>query len=151
MTGRLIGIARRERKRAPMEELQRALIETDAGLKGDSRTRFRNRGVTIMAREAWEAALADLADADILPWTLRRANLLVEQVELPREPGHLIQVGGALLRITGETDPCNRMEEQHAGLQAALAPDWRGGVTCRVVQGGEVTLGDQVRIVEEPA
>ena len=53
--------------------------------------------------------------------------------------------------ITDETDPCNRMEEQHAGLQAALGPDWRGGVTCRVVQGGEVTLGDQVRIVEEPA
>ncbi len=151
MTGRLIGIARRERKRAPMEELQRTLIETDAGLEGDSRARFRNRGVTVMAREAWEAALADLSDADALPWTLRRANLLVEQIKLPRELGKLIQVGGALLRITDETDPCNRMEEQHAGLQAALGPDWRGGVTCRVVQGGEVTLGDQVRIVEEPA
>ena len=151
MTGRLIGIARRERKRAPMEELQRAQIEADAGLEGDSRARFRNRGVTVMAREAWEAALADLGDADDLPWTLRRANFLVEQIELPREPGGLIQVGSALLRITGETDPCERMEEQHAGLQAALVPDWRGGVTCRVIRGGEVALGDEVAVVEEPA
>lgn len=151
MTGRLIGIARRERKRAPMEELQRARIEADAGLEGDSRARFRNRGVTLIAREAWEAALADLGAADALPWTLRRANLLVEQLELPRKRGRLIQVGGALLRITGETDPCNRMEEQRKGLQAALAPDWRGGVTCRVVRGAEVALGDQVAIVDEPA
>jgi MOSC domain-containing protein YiiM len=151
MTGRLIGIARRDRKRAPMEELDRVLVEDDAGLEGDYRGRFPNRGVTVIAREAWEAALADLDDANELPWTLRRANLLVEQIELPREPGHLIQVGGALLRITGETDPCGRMEEQRKGLMAALTPDWRGGITCVVVQGGEVALGDQVKIVEEPA
>jgi len=151
MTGRLIGIARRDRKRAPMEEIDRVRLEADAGLEGDYRGRFRNRGVTVLAREAWEAALADLDDADNLPWTLRRANLLVKDIDLPREGGGLLQVGGALLRITGETDPCKRMEEQHAGLQAALTPDWRGGVTCRVVRGGEVALGDQAKLVDETA
>jgi MOSC domain-containing protein YiiM len=149
MTGRLIGIAKRERKRAPMQEVQQARIEADGGLEGDSRARFRNRGVTVMTRESWEAALADLGQAEALPWTLRRANLLVEQIDLPREKNKHIRVGGTLLQITGETDPCERMEEQHAGLEAALAPDWRGGVTCRVIRGGEVAIGDQVALVEE--
>ena len=148
MTGRLIGIARRDAKRAPMEELERVRIEAGGGLDGDWRARLRNRGVTVIAREAWEAALVDLGDAGDLPWTTRRANLLVENVDLPREPGRLLQVGGVVLRITGETDPCKRMEEQRAGLLAALTPDWRGGVTCYVVEGNDVALGDDVAVVD---
>jgi hypothetical protein len=35
MAGRLIGIARRDRSRAPMETLQLAEISTEAGLAGD--------------------------------------------------------------------------------------------------------------------
>ena len=35
------------------------------------------------------------------------------------------------LEVTGETDPCERMEEIQPGLFQALAPGWRGGVTCR--------------------
>jgi MOSC domain-containing protein YiiM len=36
------------------------------------------------------------------------------------------------------------MEEQCPGLRAALQPDWRGGVSCTVLQGGTVTIGDAV-------
>jgi acetolactate synthase-1/3 small subunit len=32
-----------------------------------------------------------------------------------------------VLEITGEADPCRRMEQQFAGLQNALTPDARGG------------------------
>jgi len=39
------------------------------------------------------------------------------------------------------------MEEQAAGLRAALAPDWRGGVTCSVVKDGTVEVGDCVNFV----
>ena len=45
-----------------------------------------------------------------------------------------------------ETDPCSRMDEQHAGLRDALTPDWRGGVCCRVIAGGNVAVGDEVRL-----
>ena len=36
-----------------------------------------------------------------------------------------------------------------AGLQDALAPEWRGGVTCTVVQGGAIKIGDSVRVEAE--
>jgi MOSC domain-containing protein YiiM len=38
------------------------------------------------------------------------------------------------------------MEEQHPGLKAALQPDWRGGVSCTVITGGPVSLGDEVEL-----
>ena len=81
-----------------------------------------------------------------LPWTVRRANLLVECVELPRQAGGVIEIGPVRLEVMVETDPCSRMDEQCPGLREALLPDWRGGVCCRVLDGGRVALGDSVRV-----
>ena len=33
------------------------------------------------------------------------------------------------------------------GLTAALAPDWRGGVTCQVIEAGAVRVGDDVLLL----
>jgi MOSC domain-containing protein YiiM len=38
------------------------------------------------------------------------------------------------------------MERAQAGLYNALKPEWRGGVCCRVVQGGDIAAGDPVSI-----
>jgi MOSC domain-containing protein YiiM len=38
------------------------------------------------------------------------------------------------------------MEKARTGLKAALTPDWRGGVCCNVVSGGNVRVGDPVFI-----
>ncbi len=154
MTGRLIGIARRAKKRAPMETLARAHISTAAGLVGDSRgAKFMSRQITVMAREDWEAALLALAsDTDLppLPWTTRRANLYIEGVRLPRAKGAIIRIGNVLLEVTGQTNPCHRMEELHPGLLSALHPEWRGGVTCRVREGADIQIGDRIEIVHAP-
>jgi MOSC domain-containing protein YiiM len=153
-TGRLIGIARRAGRRAPMEELTGGSITREAGLVGDSRgAKFKSRQITVLAREDWEAALLDLSDLmgpPDLPWTVRRANLLVEGLRLPRAKGGVLQIGPVVLEITGQTNPCHRMDEAHRGLLSALHPEWRGGVTCRVVEGGEVRLGDAARVLVAP-
>jgi MOSC domain-containing protein YiiM len=153
-SGRLIGIAWRPADRAPMQTLDSALIEEGGGVEGDHKgKKFPRRGVTLLSREAWEAALADLAEssgADDLPWTARRANLLVEGVELPRALGGIIGIGPVLLEVTYPTTPCNRMEEAREGLMRALYPEWRGGVTCRVLEGGRVALGDPVAVLSSP-
>ena len=81
---------------------------------------------------------------------MRRANLLVEGVELPRAKGGAHRVGPVRLEVTGQTYPCIRMEEARAGLLKALARDWRGGVTCRVLSGGPIALGDAVEVLVRP-
>ena len=144
--GRLIGIARREQKRADMEILEDAEVSEHTGVAEDFRGKPGNRQVTVVSAEAWAATCEDLGQQ--IPWTTRRANLLVEDVQLPRRSGDVIEVGSVRLLITMEVDPCSRMEEQYDGLKAALTPDWRGGVACTVLQGGSVRLGDNVYIVE---
>jgi MOSC domain-containing protein YiiM len=154
MAGRLIGIAGRSSRRLRMQEIDAVEIAAGAGLEGDYKgTKFARRGVTVLAREDWERALAELADLGgplVLPWTTRRANLLVENVRLPRARGAVLRIGSVLIEVTYPTQPCRRMDEAHQGLLRALHPDWRGGITAKVVTGGTVRLGDAVEIVSSP-
>ena len=142
--GQLTGIAIRGASRAAMEEVSSVPVSVEAGLAGDRHGAFAERQVTILSVADWRVACGELG-AD-LPWTVRRANLLLDGVVLPRTVGARVRIGDCLLEITGETDPCERMDEQHDGLRRALTPDWRGGRTCRVVSGGELRVGDPAEI-----
>ena len=144
MTGRLKAISRHAVSGGPIETIETAAISEEDGVEGNVR-KSRRRRVTVIAAEAWAAACREL-DAD-LPWTLRRANLLVEGVDLPREPGGRLRIGDVLLEVTQEVDPCALMDAQHPGLREALTPNWRGGVGCAVVEGGQVAVGDAVKAV----
>ncbi len=152
--GRLIGIARRPARRARMEEIEGDLISVDGGLAGDHKgPKFPRRRITVLALEDWMAAMAELTDLGgpvLLPWTVRRANLLVEGVRLPRAAGGIIRIGSVVLEVTYPTQPCARMDEAHQGLLKALHPDWRGGITCAVREGGPVAVGDEVEILLSP-
>lgn len=152
MTANLLAIAKRPARRAPMERVSRSYIHVDTGLEGDFKgAKHKTRQITVLAIEDWQAALANLPeDAQTLPWTVRRANLLVQGLRLPRVKGAVLEVGPVHLEITGQTHPCKRMDEAYSGLLKALAPNWRGGVTCRVLKGGRIALGDQVSIISSP-
>lgn len=154
--GRLIGIARRLRPRAPMEELRSVAVTAAAGVHGDFRGAVRpgrkpRRQVSLMEIESWQAALDDLNVSDLFGerprWHSRRANLLVEGLRFPRETGYVVEIGRSLrIAITMECDPCSRMEEVAPGLKGALMPDWRGGVLGTVLDDGEIAVGDEIRI-----
>jgi MOSC domain-containing protein YiiM len=142
--GKVLQIAIREASRAPMQMLEVSDVTTDKGLVGDFRGSVAGRQVTVVVREAWQAACEDLGiDLD---WTTRRANLLVEGLNLNMTTGKRLHIGDVVLHITGETTPCPRMEEAQVGLQEALVPDWRAGVTCVVNTEGEIRVGDSVRL-----
>ncbi|AOR75767.1 molybdenum cofactor biosysynthesis protein [Novosphingobium resinovorum] len=157
-TGRLIGIARRQRPRAPMEELRSVAVTAAAGVHGDFRGAVRpgkrpHRQVSLMEIESWRAALGELEICGGLfgfeepPWHARRANLLVEGLRFPRETGYVLAIGNTLrIAVTMECDPCSRMEEVAQGLKGALLPDWRGGVLGTVLDDGDIALGDEIRI-----
>jgi MOSC domain-containing protein YiiM len=142
---RLIGIAVRPAGTREIRELERAAIDMETGLAGDKRSRPGRRQVTLMSLAAWQQACAELGES--LPWTTRRANLLVDELPLYRTAGGRIHIGEVVLEITGETDPCNKMEAARAGLFEALRPQWRGGVTGWVLRGGELVVGRDVELV----
>jgi MOSC domain-containing protein YiiM len=147
--GRLLGIARHDRPRGPMETVDAVDVTEREGVRGDFRGALKpgrnKRQVTIMAAECWRDALAELRQP--IAWELRRVNLLVEGLRLEGTTGGRVRfASGLVLEITGECDPCSRMEEICPGLKAALLPHWRGGITTRVIAGGHIAVGDEVRI-----
>ena len=136
-------IAIRNRPRVPMQSIDSATITVATGILGDFRGAQLGRQITILSEEVWNQVCTEL-DAE-LPWTTRRANLLVDQVTFSEAfVGKRVKIGEVELVVTEETDPCSQMDAQHQGLTAALMPDWRGGICCNVVQGGEIKIGDAV-------
>ena len=150
--GRLTGIARHDRLKGPMETVGAVSVTCAAGVDGDYRGTLaaqkpgRKRQVSLIERECWDAALAEIGGS--LDWHHSRRNLLLDGLRLLRQPGTRLQSGASLvIEITGECDPCERMEALMPGLFAAMTPDWRGGFVGRVEQDGEIALDDEIRIL----
>ena len=136
-----------------MEVIDAAHVSVEAGIAGDFRGAVKpggrgRRQVTLLERGDWDAATK--AVGHTLPWSERRANLLVDRLDLPQRPGVRLRIGAdVVLEITRETDPCERMDALAPGLRAAMTPDWRGGACSRVLVGGTIRVGDTITIIEE--
>ncbi|MFO7592461.1 MAG: MOSC domain-containing protein [Pseudomonadota bacterium] len=142
---RLLGIAVKQQRKGAVSLHSEAMITRRSGVVGDWRGKPGKRQVTLMSLADWQAACAELGVE--LPWQTRRANLLVDELPLYQSTGSRILLGEGVLEVTGETDPCERMEQAQPGLFQALATGWRGGVTCRVVADGVVRTGMAVSLI----
>ncbi len=146
----LTGIALARERKGPMELIQKGEITVEEGLVGNRRGKptvgnGKRRQITIVTVEQWVDACAEVGKA--IQWQERRATLCVSGYRFGlQDVGKILFIREALLHITGETKPCSRMDAVHPGLQEALSKDWRGGITCEVVTGGNIILGDQVDI-----
>jgi MOSC domain-containing protein YiiM len=112
-----------------------------AGLVGNANQGGR-RQVTLIDTGRW-AALEKTMGIEMDPM-VRRANLLVSGVALAESCGRVLRAGEVRLKIRGETRPCERMDEAHEGLRAAMEHGWGGGVFAEVVDGGAIAVGDPV-------
>jgi MOSC domain-containing protein YiiM len=128
-------------KGGPMDAVDTAALEAGSGLRGNA-NRGGRRQVTIISEARW-AELMNALGADLSP-SARRANLLVSGIDLENSRGRVLRVGGARLKINGETRPCEQMEQAHAGLQTLMCERWGGGAFAEVLDGGEIHAGDTV-------
>lgn len=141
ITGRVEAIWVKRAHRGPMDSVHEATLIANQGV-GGSVDRSRRRQVTLLESEAWAACMTELG-VDKDPGG-RRANILLGGVRLGHTRGRVLIIGDARLTIGGELTPCERMDEVTPGLQAALRPDWRGGVFAQVLAGGVIRVGDSV-------
>ena len=124
-----------------MDSVEEATFVAGIGVAG-SIDRSRRRQVTLLESEAWAACMSELGVQK--DPALRRANILLGGVRLVNTRGRVLVIGDTRLAIGGELTPCERMEQVTPGLQAALRPDWRGGVFAEVIAGGVIRVGDSV-------
>lgn len=145
-TGTVRGMAYRPAGGAAMMEVQHGRAAAAGWLEGDPHKSPR-RGLTLLSAESWAEVCHELGVT--LPWYTRRANLLIEGIDLPSTIGREITIGDVRLRIHAETRPCGVMDQAHQGLKNTLAQHGRGGVYGEVLRGGDIRVGDCVRL--EPA
>ena len=141
--GRLEAIWIKRAHMGPMDAATEAELVAGRGIRGNA-DQGRRRQVTVIERNAWDAALAELGEA-VAP-SARRANLMISGVDLAGSRGRVLRVGECRLEIGGETRPCYRMDEALEGLQDALRKQWRGGVFCVVLDDGVIRVGDPVSL-----
>ncbi|MCG9731995.1 molybdenum cofactor biosysynthesis protein [Shewanella sp. Isolate13] len=142
----LIGIAFKTVKRGQMTSVEKAEVTQAKGVENDIFGRPGKRQVTVMSLQQWQLACNQIGKN--LPWLTRRANLLVDGISFcSKDIGKQLVIGELILEITGETDPCNKMEMAYPGLEQALLPGWRGGVTCRVMTGSSIKINNNVELI----
>ena len=101
------------------------------------------RQVTLIQAEHFPVVAALAGLDEVTPAMLRR-NIVVSGIALLALKDRKFQLGEVILEGTGECHPCSRMEE-NLGPGGYNAVRGHGGLTARVIRGGVIRVGDQVK------
>jgi MOSC domain-containing protein YiiM len=127
--------------RGKMDGVGRATLVTGRGLAGNA-NQGGTRQLTLVDLDRWRELMDKVGSK--LDTSARRANLVVEGLDLFESRGRTLRIGAARLLIRGETRPCERMDDALPGLQNAMRERWGGGAFAEVIDGGEISVGDDV-------
>ena len=130
-------------KRGPMDPADHARVVAGKGIVGNA-NQGGKRQVTILSDRHWKSVTSPLGDPPDA--RLRRANLLVSDVDFTNARGKILKIGAVRVRIHGETRPCERMEDAVPGLQEAMSVPWGGGACGEILDDGEIAVGDVVEL-----
>jgi MOSC domain-containing protein YiiM len=119
-----------------MDGREHARAVADHGLEGCAHARPGGK------RQVLFASSEHLEAVGVEPGRIRE-NFTVDGIDVHSWPvGQRLRIGEAVFEVTMVCDPCERMEAIRPGLRDQL--EGRRGMLARVVEGGEVAVGDQV-------
>lgn len=145
-SGRVEWIGIRPARDQAMQTLDRVVVTPGQGLDGDrfSGRATSKRQVTLIQYEHLPVIAACLQREAIGPEVFRR-NLVVSGLNLLALKDKVFRVGDVVLEYTGLCHPCSKMEKA-LGPGAYNAMRGHGGITTRVLEGGELALGSLVQV-----
>jgi MOSC domain-containing protein YiiM len=137
--GTVTHLFRAPRKRAPMEELDEAVVMANFGLQGCAHARLLGkRQVLLMDEET-------LREFGLAPGIVRE-NVTTEGLDVNGlRLGQRLRVGEVELQVSLVCDPCEQIEALRPGLEAAMKG--KRGMLCKVMRGGKLRRGDVIEAV----
>lgn len=146
--GQVQWIGLRPGRDQPMHNVDLALAVPGKGLQGD---RYRgSRGVREISliQAEYLPVISSLSLIEELAPEILRRNVLVSGISLQALIGRRMQIGEVVLEGTGHCHPCSRMETA-LGPGGYNAMRGHGGITARVLTGGEIRVGDAVVALDQ--
>ena len=142
--GVVIWLGIRPARLAPMLTPEAITLVPGEGVVGDHYASATQgaRQVTVLPAEHLTAIAAYLGQDSIPPELLRR-NVVVRGINLAALKGRTFRLGSAVLESSGECHPCSKMERL-LGTGGYNAVRGHGGITARVLDAGEVWIGDAI-------
>jgi MOSC domain-containing protein YiiM len=143
--GELEWIGLRTERRGEIEVVEHAQALVGLGLEGDHRclkTPGSARQVTIISRE-YIHQIAQQLGMDFIDPVLLRRNLVISGMNMNLLRFQRLQIGNVILETSALCDPCSRMDE-NLGKGAASAMFGYGGLCAKIIQGGNLAVGDPV-------
>ena len=126
-----------------MRDVESVKIVAGYGIEGD---RHATRGKARAHRQVLLMAQEMLSAFGLVPGEVRE-NITTQGLTLQElQPGTRVALGSdAVLEITEDCEPCERMDEIRDGLRGEL--ERKRGMLATVVESGTVHAGDAVRVV----
>ena len=146
--GRVEWIGIRPEKSSPLIACKTVEACANFGLIGDytSLTRGGKRQVTLFQAEYLPVAISLLRDESLAYENFRR-NIVVSGLNLNILVNEQLTIGEALIEISGLCHPCAKLERE-LGTGAYNALSGHGGITAKIVQTGQIHVGDAVEVVQ---
>lgn len=145
--GQVVWISIRPERGGEVKSLEEVEVIENKGLAGDhyQGKPDSKRHVTLIQAEHIEAVASMLGKIEINPALMRR-NIVIKGINLLALQGKQFQIGEAILETTGLCYPCSRMEA-NLGEGGYNAMRGHGGITTRIIKGGKIKIGDEVKSV----
>lgn len=144
--GKVEWIGIRPERRLPLTDVESVKAVAGVGLAGDHyASKGGKRQVTLIQKEHIEAVASMVGLDQVAPSLLRR-NIVVSGINLSALKGKQFRLGTAVMEYTGECHPCSRMEE-NLGYGGYNAMRGHGGITCKILESGEIGVGDALVVL----
>jgi len=138
LSGEIVNLFIKPKHGGSMQAMDELSAVDGKGLQGDTSFGRGTRQVLLLELET-------LNEFGLQPGRLKE-NVTTQGLALAgMAPGSRIQVGQAVLEVTGDCAPCQYVEDIRPGLQEEMRG--RRGTLCRVMTGGTLRPGDPVTIL----
>jgi len=143
--GRILAVCVSERKGVPKRNVERATLQVDWGIEGDAHAGPWHRQVSLLAWESIEKMRAQ--GLNVREGSFAE-NITTRGLELHTIPvGTRMRLGSALVEVTQIGKLCHTKCAIFQQVGDCVMP--REGIFARVLEAGEVAVGDEIEVLSE--